>query len=706
MLEPEGNNTQGGRHFAGGSTARGVIQGLGLETRRGEISDPFMTIRFTEAVVEPSPIISSLEILATHPKLPGYSRLFDLSHLLHEGHRRSPQTVRQVINPRLTPESRLDAIRTLVVEICRTTGRVPVTRQLPTPSPSSEQALVDELEPAFELRGELLTELADVVRGYSRRAVTALRNGKPLVQFLLIEQEGELRHASMVLHPAQLEWPMLDDEGRYVTEKTVDRVIHDLTHHLRQMRNAPILRVVESLANEVKTRVEANPEAPDSLRSRRFSQEAWAAYRDERGFPLDFEPPAISPMLAPSEYPYIARELPDGRACWIHHDNRSDAADILRLTGFSRSGGRFSVRLQYPSLMSWNVGAACERLLSGDGWPDLNPALKLLRESRRGGIAFSYSTSPESYPAAINALMDSLRATAPHSNAQLGLWRDLDGRMEPYLGEVIGEFIKGRLPVHGCVGGSDPAFTWVFHAMLDEDLHGTVLFVNGTQGCLMMRSIQGGDTSARGRALIHTLKELYEAPEHFLGSFHGKSAFEVTLQNLPHWGATEQFARVNDFALAMWRGARSAGHFAFAKSSGFAPWRAQRGENGNWVLALESVQSVRDPLPYVIACVIAESGVREVLVSYGRRDPLGGLWGRRITSSSGGMFFDESEVEALTRALSDLSVVATEQSLSQRVHNVLPRAEVSLPRSMRVIDPEASRKDLLPRLVRWFKGLW
>jgi hypothetical protein len=73
------------------------------------------------------------------------------------------------------------------------------------------------------------------------------------VQFLLIEQEGAIRHGSMLLHPSHIEWPLLDRNGRYVTDQTVDATLHDFTHQLRQARQAPILRVMESLGREVGT---------------------------------------------------------------------------------------------------------------------------------------------------------------------------------------------------------------------------------------------------------------------------------------------------------------------------------------------------------------------------------------------------------------------------------------------------------------------
>ncbi len=704
-MEPESINRSHQRRPSADALSGGAQLAYGFEVREREISSGCISLRLSEVVVEPAPIVKTLEVHVSHPKLPGHARIFDLSPFLHEGYRRSPCTIRQIVDPALSPESRLDAIRTLVVDICKISGRVPAAREFPSRHTSHDE-VVDELEPSFEIRGELLTELGDVVRGYSRRCVVALRNNKPLVQFLLIEQEGVLRHASIILHPAQIEWPLLDRDGRYVTERTVDGAIHDLTHHLRQVRSAPTSRVMESLAKEVRARVSRNEDAPDLLRGRRFVQEAWAAYRDERGVSVDFGLPPLSPMLAPSEHAYIPRHLPDGRACWVYHDIQNGRTDVLRLAGYSRSGARFSVHVQYSSHMSWRVGAICEDLALSNGWPDLNPALALLRNSKRGGISFSYSTSPDSYPAAVNALIDSVRLICPHSEIGLGLWKDRDGRMEPYLSDIIGEFIKGRLPLHGSVGGKDPAHTWVFHAMLDDDLHGSVIFVNSLRGSLIMRSLQGADMAARGRALTHAFKELFESPELFLGSFHGKSAFDVTLFNLPHGGATERFSRVNDFALAMWNGARSAGHFAYSESSGYAPWRACKGELGQWVVSLESIHSVREALPYVVACVVSERGVREVLVSYGARDPLGGLWGRRITAETGDTLFDESEVETLVRVLSDGSSLVREESLTQRVQSVVPRAQVSLPRSMRAIDPEAARKDLLPRFVKWLKNLW
>ena len=678
--------------------------GVSPEELSREIPGEYLTVRFAEKMVEPAPLVTKLELEVSHPKLPGQSRTFDISYLLHEGYRASPSTIRQIVDPSFSSESRADALRTLLVDICNVRGNFPPDRREVSVSPCRDD-IIDELEPTFEIRGQLLTELGDVVRGYSRRAVTVVRNHKPLVQFLLIEQEGVVRHASILLHPSHIEWPLLDRNGRYVTDQTVDATLHDFTHQLRQTRQAPMLRIIESLGREVQDRVAQNEDAPEALRRRAFVQEAWTACRDDRVWTPEFGAPPISPVLAPPGYGYTARELPDGRAFWIYHDIQG-SGDVIRIAGYSRSGSLFSVQLHYPPHMSWRVAMLCERIVSSGGWPDFSPALEVLRTSKKSGVSLHYSPGADQYPAAVNALLDIARGCEGNRNIGRGVWSDEDGRMEGYFADMVTEFVKGRLPIHGSIGGRNPASSWVFHAMLDEDLNGTVLFVNSLRGSLTLRSMLGFDVESRRQDLLEVLNSMYDSPGEFIEKFYGIGSFEVTAHNLPRRGEVELSGALNTIAVSMWKGIKAAGHYFSIDLCGHAPWSSQRLISGDWALSLESVHSVRGALPYLLTCIVHEGGVREILVSYGERGFLGGLLGKQIVPNGGSGFFSEHEVGAIVRSLADRSPDAKGVSVSDRVLAICPHAHVSWLSSLRRFDPQFKQRDLLSRIVRWFQNIW
>ena len=703
-MDPQSAKTDVVDRDAGVAPLSARTVGVWPEERAREIVGEYLTVRFSEKMVEPVPLVTKLELEVSHPKLPGESKIFDISYLLHEGYRASPSTVRQIVDPSFASESRADALRTLLVDICHVRGNFPPDRREVPIAPCGDD-IIDELEPTFEIRGQLLTELGDVVRGYSRRAVTVVRNHKPLVQFLLIEQEGAIRHGSMLLHPSHIEWPLLDRNGRYVTDQTVDATLHDFTHQLRQARQAPLLRVMESLGREVEDRVAQNEDASEALKRRAFVQEAWMACRDDRVWTPDFGKPLLSPMLAPPGYGYTPLELPDGRAFWIYHDIQG-SGDVIRIAGYSLSGSLFLVQFHYPSNMSWRVGMLCERIESSGGWPDFSPALDVLRSSKNSAISLHYSPGADQYPAAVNALLDMTRGCEGNRNIGRGLWSEEDGRMGCYFADMVTEFVKGRLPIYGSVGGRNPASSWVFHAMLDGDLNGSVLFVNSLRGSLTMRSVLGFDVESRRRVLLDVLNSMYDSPGAFIGKFYGMNSFQVTSHNIPHRGEEELLGSLNAIAVSMWKGVKAAGHYFSIELCGHAPWRSQRLTSGEWALSLESVHSVKGALPYLLTCIVQEGRVREMFVSYGERGLFGGLFGKQIVPNEGSGFFSEHEVGAIVRTLSDRSPDARRLSVKDRVLAICPHADVSWISSLRRFDPEFKQRDLVSRIVRWFKNIW
>jgi hypothetical protein len=674
-------------------------------SRDGTIPGAYLSIRYTERLERSGAVVTELRVEATHPKVAGARKGFNLSAFLSHAQERSPFTVKQIVDPSLSPEARTDALRTLLVDICGVRTRLTAETVIGLETPRLEE---DPHNPgaSFHIRPELLTELGDVVRGYSRRAITAFRLNERLVQFLILEHEGALRGATMIVGPAGLEWPLLDRQGRYVSDETLNETLIDFTQLLVEHKGATLGRVSQVIAQELKQRIAEQEEDGTPLARRAFEQEAFAAYGDYRNYCRDLGQPAVMPVGAPRDAEYQSRDLPDGRVVWMHHNTEQERVNTIKIAGMSHTGNPFSVRLQYPPTIFWKVSSVFDRMLHSHYWPDFGRALYLLRQSERSGIAFDFTPSVDTYPTAVNSLVASIRKGGVGRDVGLGMWRGRDVRMEPHLEMLLDGFVEGRSPFYGAVPSDDPAHNWVFHGMLDEDLRGEIVFVNSLKGSVSLTSTRGGSREARHESLLATFEAFFDDSSGFLAALPGKCLFEVATENLPTGDEVESLGSLNEVALALWKGLTSSGHYHNISSSGYAPWRAVRLPDGAWQLSLDSVHAYRVSLPYLVACTVKDNEVREFSISRGERGPFGGLWGCKITPGPDACGFELNEVVALARAVSDRSIEYGNYHLKSRVLSVCPGAKLSRFANLRAMDPERDSRDLWDRMVSWFKNIW
>lgn len=673
--------------------------------RDGAIPGTYLSIRYTESLENASSRVVELRVEATHPKVAGARKIFNLSAFLSLAQERSPTTVGQIIDPSLSPEARTEALRTLLVDICGVRARLRAETVIGKEVPRLDE---DPHNPgtSFQVRPELLTELGDVVRGYSRRAITAFRLNERLVQFLILEHEGTLRGATMLVGPAGLEWPLLDRQGRYVTDKTLNDTLIDFTQLLVEHKGATLGRVSQVIAQELRRRIAEQDDEGTPLARRAFEQEAFAAYGDYRNYCRDIGQPAAIPVGAPCDAEYQSRDLPDGRVVWMHHNTEHERVNTIKIAGMSQTGNPFAVRLQYPPTIFWKVSSVFDRILHSQQWPDFGRALRLLRQSERSGIAFDFTPSIETYPMALNSLVASIRQGGIHRDIGVGMWHSRDVRMEPHLELLLEGFVQGRSPVYGSVPSDDPAHNWVFHGMFDEDLGGEIVFVNSLKGSVRLSSTRVGSREARQESLLATFEALFDENVAFPAALPRKSLFDVSIENLPSANDVESLGSLNEIALAMWKGVTSSGHYRNIRSSGYAPWRAVRLSDREWRLSLESLHAYRVALPYLVACTIKDNEVREIAISRGQRDPFGGLWGCRITPGRDARGFDSNEVAALAREVSDRSLEYSVYPMKSRVLSVCPGAKVSSFANLRAMDPERQSRDLWDRIGNWLKSIW
>lgn len=695
MLEPQGPNHH--RPLDGAPDPGGAI--TRVRSAPAAIHSDYVTLRFERCRVAGIDQIVSLELEAKHPKVPNASRVFPLSHILADGYRGCRTTVEQIVARDLSMESRLDALRTVMEKM--TVKDIPV-RAEPVPRQRAAAESLDELEPTFAIRNTLHTELRDVLRGYSRRSVTVYRNDKPLLDFFLIEDAVGLRHASMRVHPGGLEWPLLDASGLSVTTATVDHAIHDFTHILSKVRSASPTKSLEVVAMELADRVGRNPYASKGLKGRFFVEEIAAAARDVRLWSLDFGRPEISPALAPEGQGFIPRALPDNRMVWVQHDTLGKVPNVVRVVGFSTSGTKFQAEFHYPANMEWRVGNAVGMFMNGESWPSFDRLIGFLVSARKSGLALHFSNSADSYPAAVNSLIQAV--TESHNEELLDrlLAPAHNRHQEIFVPVILSELLRGRLPIGGVLGRGGPAYRWCVQAFLDEDLHGRVLAVNAFGGSVSLTSLPASSLADRRAQLLRAFDLLHNAPRDVLELSLSGGAFREERRLLPEWGECETYGFVNRASKEMWKAAAATGFYGSDGPIEDRHWIVSRYGATTWSVSLGSLVSWCGTLPYVMNCKVGHMGVEEISISDGRRGLLGGLRGVSLRPDEYRPFSEEEVRVLLATSCAPLS---WEEKLAA-LRAAGPEMIVSPHAMLRSIDPEKEHRDIPFRLWRWIRTLW
>lgn len=669
------------------------------------IHDPYVTMRFSVARIDGRDIVTRLHVEATHPKVSGQSRVFDLSHILEEGYRRHPSTVSQIVDPNLSLESRLDALKTVALTFARVNERLAPTRDVEYGSKRSRS--VDGLEPTFSIKSVVLTEFSDLLRGFSRRGVTVIRNEEPWVQFFITDTRETLRSASIVLLPSGLEFPLLDREGFPVTEKTLNASIHDFTHILHQGRYAPELKVLQRLAGEITERLSRNPNSPRALAQRNFVLEVFFAAKD--GVLWSKDPSPVrghrGAGLAPSEFQ--ARELPDGRVLWMRHRKRTSSSEIT-LIADSLEGTRYELTFHYPPQTHTCVAHLLAKAVGGARWPLFNEMTDFLHAVPRSGFGVKFPKSADTYPSAVNAFIREIADVNSANRVERGLFRDDFNRFDFHLPQIMSDFVKGRSPFFAVIDNSDPSESWLVQGFLDRDLKGTLYAVNGLGGSIVAQDPGfAGTLEGRRERLLTFFKLLGENSAQLTRNPNFTSGLSEARRNLPDrsWeDALGYAALVHGVSLA-WNALVKEDVVSPQHSASQMRWDARKVREGVWSVSLVTGRSRGSWVPSLISITASRYGVAEICYSWGLRGPLGGLWGKRIRVQSGGGFSDEEVFQAVRVILQGAKGTL---GMSERgaLSNVAPSATITGLSSLRDVDPDGDKRDLLKRLWRFLKAMW
>ena len=669
------------------------------------IEGDFVALRFATQKLNEQEIVTRLHLEARHPKVVGDARIFDLSVILAEGYRRHPGTVAQIVNPELSMEARLDALRTVVVHFAGLRDSLSPLNE-PSLSTMSKRSL-DGWEPSFAIKHVVLTEFGDALRGYARRGVTVVRNEEPWVQFLIIENSNGLCDASMVVLPTGVELPLLDRNGHAVGETTLNETIHDFTHLLRKGRYEPELKALETVAAELADRLHRNPDAPHALKKRNFAHEVVFAARDGLLWTKENTATTSHRGVKVSEKEFEARELPDGRVLWLSHRHRRSSSDIT-LVGESLEGGRYELSFLYPVQTHQRVARLFDRVISGKQWPDFHEITDLLHAVPRSSFAIILPSSMDTYPSAVNSLMREIQGHAPEFAVERGLQRETFYRMDPHLSDCVLELVMGRSPFFTVIDNGNPAESWCVQAFLDRDLKGRVFAVNALGGSIMVCDQKVPvSTEFRRTQLLKFFKTLAEDSGRIASNPNHENGLLEVRRNLPgpRWNDAFAYDAAARAASLCWDALVKDGCFSPQRSASEMRWHSQKISEGVWSVSLVAPSGRHGWLPYLINFIVIPDGITEVSYSRGLRGIFGGLWGKRVLPE-GGRTLSDAQVLEVIRILIRSSKGMLGMSESAAFREISPDIRSTFLSSLRSVDPDRTDYDILRRIANYFRNTW
>jgi hypothetical protein len=525
------------------------------------------------------------------------------------------------------------------------------------------------------------------------------------VQFFITETRETLHSASIVVLPSGLELPLLDREGLPVTDTTLNGAIHDFTHLLRRGRYTPELKALERLAAELTNRLSRNSDPPFVLARRNFGHEVLLAARDGILWSKDPRSTAAHRGVAALPSEFQARELPDGRVLWVRHRQRTSSSELTFIAD-SLEGVRCEITFHYPPQAHPRVSRLLAKAVNGPRWPLFHEITDLLHAVPRSGFAVKIPKSSDTYPSTLNKFMGDIAEALPAHDVERGLFREHFHRFDHHLSEFVSEFVMGRSPFFTVIDNGDPSESWYVQGFLDRDLHGTFYAVNALGASIVAREAGiVGTLESRRERLLTFLKLLEGNSAQLTRNPNFTSGLSEVRRNLPgrSWeDALGYSAAIHGVSVA-WNALVKEGAFSPQHRASAMRWHTQKVREGVWSVSLVTDSSRAGLVPYLLTITASHYGVAEICYSRGVRGPLGGLWGRRVRVLSGGGLSDE-EVFQSVRVIAQGTKGTLGMSERRALSNVAPSASTTILSSLRDVDPDGDKRDLLKRLWRYLSG--
>ncbi len=665
--------------------------------------------------------VHALVVEALDARLPGYLRRFDLSHLCQEGNERSPDSMRQIVDPALSEESRLDALKTLVAAICKVSPYEIRGEEVISASAKGESHRRDAAtDIVCSIRPALSTTLAQLFDGMQSRSFAVYRGEERIVEFTVEEKKGEIKRAAMRIVRAQLDLPLLDKHGAPATVRTINNAINDFYSLLRDSTHLSVRRSLESVALELDRRradasrkIQAVKEAhgqssPSFLKdlSKALEIAARKAHRIARSPllsspPFDFDKEAL----------WTSQNLGDGRSLWVGLSKGNSRAERthIHIVGNTGSNLPYKVSVDCPSWLSLAVRRVRGILNSSRTPLEAVEAIEKLTELPSAGVKYEVPSDPTFYPREVNALIENTRARFGTDSIGRGMLLGYDSRRAlPAIGSLH-EFLGGRerVPIWGVAPADDVAYRWAFQGFVDENMRGR-LFCSTPLGANLILHFKHEIIESSGvisSDIAQTLEVLYTAPEKFV-SHVGK--LSRVLEG--YWQGSHQIDMSGrgilcDVANSLNRAFERADLFADGYLSRVSPWMVYPLPSGRWALSINArSRDGREDVP-VSVLVGSSVGVEEFLVSAGERSRLGRLQGTLLLPR-GAEIFDKHQLQGIVRFLCMSVSYSDSEILCKRLDSCVPSADRLPGVAMGLFDPRVDEKDVVRRALNWVKQIF
>ena len=687
--------------------------GVQQRTLQKRIKGQHFAIKFSVEQRAQDMRVTALSVDTIHPDVSGEGPSFCLDHVLVEAYRKSSRTLEQIIDPQVTDETRLEALGSIVFDLCKGSAAADyVTRPLQkVKSLIVVPPVFDELEPVFAIQTKSGTTFIDLVNGQYRKVISVLRNDLTVLDFVVVERPGEMVEAYMRAAPIGIEWPILDKQGNPANSVTLNQAIHDYTYILRAMRAAPWARSLHRIASELERR---QWEGGDPSVVEPFLLEFRDKVSDQQLWGDDISRTPVAQALAPKGSTLRPRQLPDGRVLWLGLEaiNRPDPSLQLHLSGFSTSGTEYHVLVMVPRSCERQMRRVYNEFLVAPGWEEISKSLTKLAAILGSRVCCEFSPSIESYPSVVNNLIERIAERGKERDVRRGVSPKSVLKDEEAASKFIQNFVHGRIPFFSSLtshsrSGDTPGTSWRVDAALDEELAGTLTFTNNLGGVVVLElaSMLAGHDK-RTQQLLHLFDLAFDAPEMLRGALVNINDATIRTRLIPEVGVDRCYRELDGVALSWQRALLQTGQIATVDAMREIPWRVERLPDDRWQLSILETKQSGFSWKAAHALVVGAEGVEAAYLSCGERGLLGTLRGARVVPGGIRRVFSNEDLSIIIRIIASSELLRTQKELESTVREALPHLEIKSSFRMGRLDPQREEGRLIQTFRKWAEWLF